>query len=393
MPLSKIDSDSLTAPLTVPAGSAAAPAITTTGDTNTGIFFPAADTIAFATAGTEAMRIDSSGNLTIKDKIQFGTDAQTNIQAGGTSDVDLIVSADTLLRFETATNERMRIDSSGNVGIGTTDTGGKLLIAKATVPTTYSKNTAYLQVGAGEETLNGFHLITFGYTTSASTFQPAFIGYTETNNSGSSTGALIFGTRTAVSDTTPAERMRILSSGTLLFSGESGGTTAEATGTITTYANGSAPYVVHNIDGQSSGFTFNIFKRLGTGVGNIAYNGTGVTFTTTSDYRLKENIRPATNALDMVAKLKPRLFNWKETGEEELGFIAHELQEEFPNAVAGEKDAVETYLDDEGNEQTRIKPQGIDTSFLVATLTAAIQELKAIVDAQGAEIAALKGKP
>ena len=100
-------------------GTAAAPAIRGT-DANTGIFFPAADTIAFATAGTEAMRIDSSGNLTIKDKIQFGTDAQTAIQAGGTSDVDLIVAADTNLRFETGTNERARIDSSGNLLVGTT---------------------------------------------------------------------------------------------------------------------------------------------------------------------------------------------------------------------------------------------------------------------------------
>ena len=47
----------------VPAGSAATPAITTTGDTNTGIFFPAADTIAFAEGGVESMRIDSSGNV------------------------------------------------------------------------------------------------------------------------------------------------------------------------------------------------------------------------------------------------------------------------------------------------------------------------------------------
>jgi hypothetical protein len=49
----------------VPAGSAGAPAITTTGDTNTGIFFPAADTIAFAEGGTEVMRIDSNGNLLV----------------------------------------------------------------------------------------------------------------------------------------------------------------------------------------------------------------------------------------------------------------------------------------------------------------------------------------
>ena len=49
----------------VPAGSASAPSITTTGDTNTGIFFPAADTIGFAEGGAESIRIDSSGNLLV----------------------------------------------------------------------------------------------------------------------------------------------------------------------------------------------------------------------------------------------------------------------------------------------------------------------------------------
>ena len=110
----------------VPAGSASAPALTTTGDTNTGMFFPAADTVAFSTAGVEAMRIDSSGNITVKDKIQFSTDAQTHIQAGGTSDVDLIVAADTNLRFETSTNEQARITSAGlfqfNSGYGSVTT-------------------------------------------------------------------------------------------------------------------------------------------------------------------------------------------------------------------------------------------------------------------------------
>jgi len=48
---------------TVQAGTAAAPAITTTGDTNTGIFFPAADTIGFSEGGAEAMRLDSAGNM------------------------------------------------------------------------------------------------------------------------------------------------------------------------------------------------------------------------------------------------------------------------------------------------------------------------------------------
>jgi hypothetical protein len=82
--------------------------------------------LAFQNNGTESMRIDASGNITVKDKIQFGIDAQTNIQAGGTSDVDLIVAADTNLRFETATNEQARITSAGlfqfNSGYGSVAT-------------------------------------------------------------------------------------------------------------------------------------------------------------------------------------------------------------------------------------------------------------------------------
>lgn len=80
----------------------------------------------FQQNGTESMRIDASGNITVKDKIQFGIDAQTNIQAGGTSDVDLIVAADTNLRFETATNEQARITAAGlfqfNSGYGSVAT-------------------------------------------------------------------------------------------------------------------------------------------------------------------------------------------------------------------------------------------------------------------------------
>jgi hypothetical protein len=111
--------------ITGPDGSASTPSLAG-GDSNTGMFFPAADTVAIATGGTEAMRIDSSGNITVKDKIQFGIDAQTNIQAGGTNDVDLIVAADTNLRFETSTNEQARITSAGlfqfNSGYGSVAT-------------------------------------------------------------------------------------------------------------------------------------------------------------------------------------------------------------------------------------------------------------------------------
>ena len=102
-----------------------------------------------------------------------------------------------------------------------------------------------------------------------------------------------------------------------------------------------------------------------------------------------------TGALATVSALKPVTYKWKSTGEESQGFIAHELQAVVPDCVTGEKDAVET-IDDVDAEGKVIgtkevpKYQGIDTSFLVATLTAAIQELNAKVDAQAAEIQALK---
>ena len=110
-----------------------------------------------------------------------------------------------------------------------------------------------------------------------------------------------------------------------------------------------------------------------TQVGSITVNTTNAAFNTSSDYRLKENIAPMTGALAKVSQLKPCTYTWKMDGSSGEGFIAHELAEVIPQAVSGEKDA----LDKDGN----ISPQGIDTSYLVATLTAAIQELKAEFDA------------
>ena len=150
---------------------------------------------------------------------------------------------------------------------------------------------------------------------------------------------------------------------------------------------GSPRIEVFHQSGSVSGGGFVVFALAGSVIGSITQSGTtAVAYNTTSDYRLKENVQPLTGALSRIAALKPCTYTWKsapdETGE---GFIAHELAEVCPLAVTGEKDAV--------NEDGSIKPQSIDTSFLVATLTAAIQELNAKVDAQAAEIAALKGQP
>jgi len=107
-------------------------------------------------------------------------------------------------------------------------------------------------------------------------------------------------------------------------------------------------------------------------VGSVGTSGSNAYYSTTSDYRLKENIAPMTGALAKVSALKPCTYTWKSSQENSQGFIAHELAEVCPQAVVGEKDAVDA--------EDKPVYQSIDTSFLVATLTAAIQELKAEVD-------------
>jgi hypothetical protein len=126
-----------------------------------------------------------------------------------------------------------------------------------------------------------------------------------------------------------------------------------------------------------------MFYRNATLVGSIQTSLSATSYVTSSDYRLKENVQPMTGALAKVAALKPCTYQWKSDGTSSQGFIAHELAEVVPECVTGEKDAV--------NEDGSIKPQGIDTSFLVATLTAAIQEQQQMIETLQAKVAALEG--
>jgi len=121
---------------TFSAGTVSAPSITTSGDTNTGIYFPAADTIAFTEGGVESMRIDSSGNvgigtssisrrLTVSGKAQFTSTTNSNeIYLADTDssviDNQYIGSVGNNIRLGTGGSERMRITSDGDVLIGTT---------------------------------------------------------------------------------------------------------------------------------------------------------------------------------------------------------------------------------------------------------------------------------
>lgn len=121
-----------------------------------------------------------------------------------------------------------------------------------------------------------------------------------------------------------------------------------------------------------NGSSLHDFRYKGVSCGAISVGLNTTTYATSSDYRLKDNVSPLIGALDKVSKLNPVTYTWKNTDIASQGFIAHELQTIIPEAVIGKKDDV----DSDGNPIY----QGIDTSFLVATLTAAVQELKAEID-------------
>jgi hypothetical protein len=113
-----------------------------------------------------------------------------------------------------------------------------------------------------------------------------------------------------------------------------------------------------------------IFNNPNGSVGSINTSGSTTTYNTSSDYRLKQDLKNY-NGLDLVSAIKTYDYEWKSDNTRMYGVMAHELAEVIPYAVQGEKDAV----DEEGN----IKAQGADYSKIVPILVKAIQEQQALI--------------
>jgi hypothetical protein len=118
----------------------------------------------------------------------------------------------------------------------------------------------------------------------------------------------------------------------------------------------------------------------------VSVTSSATTYNTSSDYRLKENFEPLSGALSRLGELTPYRFNWKAepAGPKVDGFIAHEVAAVVPNAVTGEKDAV----DEDGNAVM----QAIDHSKLVPLLVAALQEANRKIEALTARVDALEAR-
>jgi hypothetical protein len=254
--------------------------------------------------------------------------------------------------------QRVVVDASGNVGIGT-DSPGVL-----------SFKTLNLDGGASGSL---FRL--------SSTNVQASVVANET------LGSFNISTETAHPIrfyTTGSERMRIDAGGILMLGTTSTG--ANAGGLIMYRGTGGAGRIdFSNSSGAAQYSCVFYYGTTPTRVGSIVTNPTNTTYNTGgSDYRLKEEIKPLVSGLEKIQAMKPVSFKWKESQKEDYGFIAHELQAVIPEAVTGEKDAV----DAEGNpEYQAIFPA---PAQMVASLVAAIQEQQAQIEALKAEVAALK---
>ena len=182
---------------------------------------------------------------------------------------------------------------------------------------------------------------------------------------------------------TPINRLKIASNGEVAVNDDSnnhGNTVFKIKGSQNATA-----FILQQ--GNTSGTRTMILFRDGdvTTQGSITCDTSANTtsYNTSSDYRLKENVNYNFDATTRLKQLKPARFNFisdvDENGNPNKtvdGFLAHEVQSVVPEAVTGTKDEVETYTDENGNEQTRAIIQGIDQSKLVPLLVKTIQELE-----------------
>jgi len=277
---------------------------------------------------------------------------------------------------------------TGNVGIGTTTPEFKLDVKSNSdaAPSAYLRggkssqgeiqNTGLIIGTQTDMAAGDYQGISFtGYTSSSAIARGrAAIGVEAINGPGKMD--LVFMTRFADDGTqlsSADEKMRITSAGEFGFgtttnSVQNGSIYFQEIKDVNTYIK------VGHKTGSASGADFLACYYDGTQIGGVAQAGTtGVAFNTSSDYRLKENVVSMTGALDRISQLKPSRFNFIADADKTVdGFLAHEVQEIVPEAITGEKDAV----DEEGNPQY----QGIDQSKLVPLLVGAIQELKAEIE-------------
>jgi hypothetical protein len=246
------------------------------------------------------------------------------------------------------------VDSSGNVGVGTSSPSSSLNI-----------NNGFIQVD-----INGTQSIRVGSTDS-------IVGGTDNeavfqSNTGKGMRFLSGGT----------ERMRIDSSGRFIV-GSNTVVTTNVAGVMLSKVGTQGRIEIGSTSTAAQDLAY-FFNPNGI-VGYIQTSGSSTSYVTSSDYRLKENITEITDGISRVKQLNPSRFNFIADPDKTVdGFIAHEVQDIVPEAVSGEKDAVDL----DGNP----KYQGVDYGRITPLLTAALKEAIEKIEMLEARIAVLEAK-
>lgn len=382
--------------------------------------------IAVQKAGASVFTLSDSGNIEASGFLNLGAGLylQNNAPFVWGSTVSIIGdSSNNSLSLNTNTTPRLYINSSGNVGIGTTSPSSKLTLTNGfnfahinggnsnTIPFLGILNAAnYASAtygwGVFDNSTNGnldikrydgsttaIDVITFqrssgnvGIGTASPNSNSNRTTLTLNNNTwGGQLDINVGGTNHAQFGTDnfnsglscriqsqdgivfnaggATERMRITSGGALYLN-----TTSSVFSTAAQFELLYAGNLVFGINMKttfSDGVPINFVNSAGLRVGFIYQTNFTTSYITSSDYRLKQDLKPI-NGLDLVSKIKVYDYQWKEDETRAYGVLAHELQEVIPQAVNGEKDG----------EQM----QGVDYSKLVPILVQAIQELKAEIE-------------
>ena len=312
-----------------------------TGDTNTAIRFPAADTITAETGGSERLRIDSSGRVIIGN----GT------HAGGGA---LVVLG------TTSTPNAYACASFGKVGANPTS-GTTLTQLRFNGGSGAANRAAEIVVKAAGNWTEG-------------TDQPSEMYFKVTKDG----------------ESAATERMLISET---IYIGDAAENSALPTGTNHAGFAFSSDQFYTSTTGTSLNYQVRFYNGNGL-VGGITTDDEATTYLESSDYRLKENEVAISDGITRLKALKPYRFNFKTNPSKTIdGFFAHEVQTVVPEAVCGTKDAVEEEDDDSRNTKAGdIIPQQIDKSKIIPLLTAALQEAIAKIETLETEVAALKAK-
>lgn len=320
----------------------------------------------YAGAYVERMRITSSGNVgigTTSPSRNLDINGNLRVQSGA---IDLsndfnnqIYSLSNAFYIKTNGSEKMVVTSSGNVGIGTTAPAFSLDVL-GSVPLRVVSNSSLSNSTYGASQI---------FRQSNTVGSGVGIAFGMWNSSNANAETAYLGT-IITTNTAGSER------GDLAFYTTDNGSVRNermriaSDGWVTFQGNGNGFTIgqasgVNRIDNNGT-----TFRLLGTSNSFIPIAASA--FNVNSDYRLKEDLKSFNNSIDIINLIKIYDFKWKNKEERNYGVIAHELQEVLPYVVYGEKDGMES-----NNE---IKTQGVDYGKLVPILIKGIQELKAELD-------------